>query len=295
LSRDFVAKRKEPTTEESTFRNVARISYVPYWPPVMRAPDRSVVRCPPRLEPTQLAHHFGGTPEETLQSLDDLCTANRYFGGTRSILESFEQVTPREPTLPLRILDVGCGRADGLRAVVLWARRRGIGARGVGIDLDAAVVRHAAAASRELSEITIIQGDARRLPFPPRSFDFVFSSMLLHYFASSEAPALLAAWGSLATRTLIISDVERHWVPCVALSMLRRISSNSLVGEGSSRTVLRGFTRDELVMLAAHAGFASVCVRRFWPFRLAFVAFHPDPMPAAPRLASSATRRTGGA
>jgi hypothetical protein len=77
--------------------------------------------------------------------------------------------------------------------------------------------------------------------------------------------------------------------------MLRRISSNSLVGEGSRRTVLRGFTPDELVTLAAHAGFAGVRVRRFWPFRLAFVASHPGPMPAAPRLASSATRRTGGA
>jgi SAM-dependent methyltransferase len=241
-----------------------------------------VLRYPPRLEPTQLSHHFGGTPEETLRSLDNLSTTNRYFGGTQSILASLEQIPPREPTRPLRVLDLGCGRADVLRAVVHWARRRAIAIRGVGVDQDAQVVRHATVASRELSEITIVQGDARRPPFPPRSFDFVLASMLLHYFTSSEAATLVVTWGRLATQGLIVSDVERHWFPCVAISLLGRVSRSSLFREGSRRTVLRGFTRDELLALAARAGFATVYVRRFWPFRLALVASQSGPVPWAP-------------
>jgi SAM-dependent methyltransferase len=252
----------------------------------MRARGRSALRSPPRLEPTQLPHHFGGTLEETVRVLDNLSTANRHFGGTRSILESLERSLPREPTRPLRILDVGCGGADVLREVVRWGRRRGVEVRGVGVDQDPAVIRHATAASRELREIAIVQGDARRLPFPPRSFDFVLSSMLWHYFASREAAAVLASWGTLATRGLIISDVERHWLPCVAISVLGRISKSSLFREGSRRTVLRGFTRDEMARLAAQAGFATVRVRRFWPFRLALVAWHAGPLPAAAPSAS---------
>ena len=240
-----------------------------------------------------LTHRFGGTPEETKRSLDNLSTVNRYFAGIRSILASLKQLVLRQPTRPLRILDVGCGRADALRAVVLWARQRGIQAHGVGIDQDASVVRHAVAASREVSGITIVQADARRLPFRPRSFDVVLSSMLLHYFASSEAPTLLAAWARLATQTLVVSDIERHWIPYVALSMLRRISSNGLMGEGSRRTVLRGFTRDELVTLGAQAGFVTVGVRRFWPFRLVFVTSHPGSMPgaAAARIVGDGSNR----
>jgi SAM-dependent methyltransferase len=261
---------------------------------MLRALHRSPVRCPPRLEPTYLAHRFGGTLEETVRALDDLSRVNRYFGGVRSILASLKHLVRHQPTRSLRILDVGCGRADALRAVVLWARQCSIEAQGVGIDQDAAVVRHAVAANREVSGITIVQADARRLPFSPRSFDVVLSSMLLHYFASSEAPALLAAWAKLATQTLIISDIERHWIPFVAISMLRRLSDNSLVGEGSRRTVQRGFTRNELVTLAAQAGFVTVGIKRFWPFRLVIVASsYPGSMigPAAARINDDGSNR----
>lgn len=238
---------------------------------------------PPRLEPTQTPHRFGGSREDVVRVLRDLAIANRYFGGMRSVLHPLQRLLAAHRGGALRILDVGCGRADTLRALVRWARRRGLSVRGVGVDLDPDVANDAAA-GRSFPEIRIVRGDALRLPFRPGSFDYVVSSMLLHYFSTEQAPGLLRAWGALAARALVINEVERHWFPCLAISVLGRVSRSSLFREGSRRTVLRGFTPEELAGFAARAGFGSVRINRYFPFRLTLIArtgqvAAPDPVP----------------
>lgn len=231
---------------------------------------------PPRLEPTDFAHWFGGSAGEAARALRDLSIANRYFGGTGSLLYPLRELLASHQGPPPRLLDVGCGSADTPRALVRWARRHGLDLHVVGVDQDREAVSRAIAASRSFPEIRILQGDARRLPFGPTSFDYVFSSMLLHYFSSDEAPALLRSWAILASRAVIVNDIERHWFPCLAISILARMSKSSLFREGSRRTVLRGFAPEEMARLAARAGFTTFRVRRYFPFRLTLVARRDD-------------------
>ncbi len=226
---------------------------------------------PPRLDPAQAPHAFGGSPEEVRQALGNLSLANRYFGGTRSLLAPLRQLLSAYRGGPVRLLDVGCGRADQPRAVVEWARRQGVQIRVVAVDRDGDVARRAAGAVRRVPEISLVQGDALELPFRPRTFDYVTSSMLLHYFSWEEAGALLRSWASLSSQALVVNDIERHWFPCAAISILARLSRSSLFQDGSRRTVLRGFTPRELQRLAATAGFAHVEIRRHFPFRLALI------------------------
>jgi SAM-dependent methyltransferase len=182
-------------------------------------------------------------------------------------------------------------REDTLRALVRWTRGSGLRLRGIGVDLDPDVVNAAAAASGSFPEIRIVRGDALQLPFRAGGFDYVVSSMLLHYFSADAAAALLRTWGALASRALIVSELERHWFPCLAIRILGRVSRRSLFREGSRRTVLRGFTADELCRLAARAGFGTVQVRRHFPFRLTLVAWHDGADPGgAPALTASPGR-----
>jgi SAM-dependent methyltransferase len=225
----------------------------------------------PRLEPDDRPHHFGGPDQATVRSLENLRVANRYFGGARSVLRPLGALLRAEPGRPVRVLDVGCGGADVPRALADWARRHAVRVRITAVDQDPVVVARAAAACRPWPEIRVVRADATRLPFAERSFDYVTSSMLLHYFGLVEAANLLASWRRLATRAVVVADVRRHWVPCAAIALLGRLSRNPLFQEGHGHTVRRGFTPKELGRLGGQAGFARMRVRRHVPFRLSLV------------------------
>jgi hypothetical protein len=82
---------------------------------------------------------------------------------------------------------------------------------------------------------------------------------------------VLRGWAALASRAVVVNDIERHRVPWVAIKTLARLSRSPLFGDGSLRTVLRGFTPVELNGLAATAGLARWRVTRHFPFRLTLV------------------------
>ena len=225
----------------------------------------------PRLEPAERPHRFGGPGDETARALDDLRIANRYLGGATSILGPLRALLRSEPPRVVRVLDVGCGGADVPRALAGWARRRGVRLRITAVDQDPVVVARAAAACRAWPEIRVVRADATRLPFADHSFDYVTSSMLLHYFGLAEAAAVLTGWRHLAIRAVVVADVRRHWFPCLAIDLLGRVSRHRLFRQGHTDTIRRGFTPGELGRLAGQAGFARIGVRRHVPFRLSLV------------------------
>lgn len=225
----------------------------------------------PRLEPGDRPHHFGGPGDETVRSLENLKVANRYFGGTRSVLRPLCHLLRSSPAGFVRVLDVGCGGADVPLALAGWARRHALRLHITAVDQDPTVVARATAACRPWPEIRVVRADAARLPFGDGAFDYVTSSMLLHYFALAEAAGLLRTWRRLATRAVVVADVQRHWIPCAAISVLGRLSRNPLFREGHGHTVRRGFTPGELGRLGGQAGFVRVRVRRHVPFRLSLV------------------------
>ncbi len=77
-----------------------------------------------------------------------------------------------------RALDIGCGTGDLTRL----AARHFPGARAVGLDFTAAMVRAAAHRTRSDSDgghVGYLQGTARRLPFASGSFDVVMSAFVV--------------------------------------------------------------------------------------------------------------------
>jgi protein-L-isoaspartate(D-aspartate) O-methyltransferase len=94
----------------------------------------------------------------------------RYDGRWRSVAESMVRhygLTPES-----RILDVGCGKG-----FLLYDFTQVLpGVEVVGLDIS----RYALAHAKEEVKPCLIHGTAAHLPFPDRSFDFVFSITTLH-------------------------------------------------------------------------------------------------------------------
>jgi SAM-dependent methyltransferase len=224
-----------------------------------------------RLEPGERPHSFGGPGGGTVRSLTSLGIANRRFGGARSILGPLGAMLESRRGASVRVLDVGCGSGDISRALTVRARAADVRMHVVAVDADAVVVDLARTSCRGWPDIEVVRADARQLPFREKTFDYVIASMLLHYFDFVDAEQLLSAWRRLATAAVLVSDVERHWLPYLAVRTLGHLSSNPLFDAGHARTIRRGFTGGELARLGVRAGFAQTRISRHFPYRLSLL------------------------
>jgi ubiquinone/menaquinone biosynthesis C-methylase UbiE len=118
-----------------------------------------------------------------------------------------------------------------------------------------------------------IAADAFRLPFPPRSFDFITSSLVLHHYREEEIVALIAGWRAAARQAVIVLDLERHPLAYHFLPLTRWLFrwTDMTVHDGCA-SVEAGFHADELAALAREAGARDAVVRRHMPwFRISAV------------------------
>ena len=84
-----------------------------------------------------------------------------------------------------RVLEVGCGAASCSRMLV------GEGARAVGVDLSAGMLREARAAdARTGTAVPLVQADAGALPFADATFDAAFSAFGALPFVADETAVL---------------------------------------------------------------------------------------------------------
>jgi SAM-dependent methyltransferase len=73
------------------------------------------------------------------------------------------------------VLDAGCGMGRFTHVVARWGADRA-----VGVDISRAV-EAAAGNLKTFQSVALVQADLRALPFPPESFDIVFSIGVLHH------------------------------------------------------------------------------------------------------------------
>lgn len=84
-----------------------------------------------------------------------------------------------------RVLEVGCGSAPCAR----WLTTQG--ARAVGLDLSAVMLRHAVRAARDTGiTVPLVQADAGRLPFADGSFDLACSAFGAVPFVADSAAVM---------------------------------------------------------------------------------------------------------
>src|SRR5688500_3836826 len=110
-------------------------------------------------------------PDVYEQVLNDLARVNRWTLTARPTLSFLKRGLGDARSF--RLLDVGFGHGDMLRAIYRWARRRGLAAELVGVDLNPKSITIAEAATPAEFGIDFRQGDYRDLPGP---FDFIISA-----------------------------------------------------------------------------------------------------------------------
>jgi len=228
---------------------------------------------PSRIYEEEMLDAGEGTDDDVAESLADLRRINRFLGGARVILNAISNCLNGANVKQISLLDVGTGSADIPKAVIEQSRARGLDIFVTALDLSDRNLRAARSRFGIGPEIDFVRADSLKLPFPPRSFDFVTASLFLHHFHDEDVVRLLADFGRIARRAVIVNDLVRDRVPYYFTRIAGPLLAKSFLTRNDAPvSVLRGFTRSEMNELASRAGLIRKEVKRSFPYRLSLVA-----------------------
>lgn len=167
----------------------------------------------------------------------------------------------------LKVLDVGFGDGDMLRAVARWAARRGVAVELTGVDLNPRSEAAARAHTPPGSEIKWITGDYADLA--GHGWDVVISSLVAHHMAHPQLVAFLRFMEAESARGWLVNDLHRHRVAQLGFPILARLFGwHPIVRHDGALSVARAFRPAEWASLLAEAGATHGRVFRAFPFRL---------------------------
>lgn len=211
----------------------------------------------------ELLDHPGIPSADLWQNLAELETINRLLGGHRATLVGLEKIAAHIKE-PIRIVDLGCGGGDTLRAVWRWAAARQYQVELTGIDLLPEAIAYAKKQSEgyniryHISDFESINN---------KQFDVAMSALVGHHLYGEKLRALINTKLRVA-RYAVINDLHRHWFAYYAIKWLTRILSRShLVRHDACLSVAKAFSKKDWQSLIQGVQVQSISIRWIWAFR----------------------------
>jgi 2-polyprenyl-3-methyl-5-hydroxy-6-metoxy-1,4-benzoquinol methylase len=205
-------------------------------------------------------------PAVYAQVLHDLARVNRWTFTAKPVLAFMKRAIGDAKAF--RLMDVGFGDGDVLRAVARWARRRDLAADLVGVDLNEKSLAAARAATPAGMPIDYRAGDYLDQAGP---FDFVISSQVTHHMTDAQLADFIRYMERAARTGWLICDLHRHGFAHWGFPILARLLRvHRIVREDGQLSIARSFRPEDWRAILADAGVpegAARIVRRF-PFRL---------------------------
>ena len=198
--------------------------------------------------------------------LRDLARVNRWTFTVHPVLAYLRHAARGAAAFSL--LDVGFGHGDMLRAIARWARKQGIEARLVGVDLNPRSASIAAAATPADLHIDFRAGDYAE---QPESFDYIVSSQVAHHMTHAQLLAFIRHMEKETRRGWLISDLHRHRFAYHGYPLLARLMGvHRIVREDGQLSIARSFRPAEWRHIMEQAGIdpAQTSIVRRFPFRL---------------------------
>jgi 2-polyprenyl-3-methyl-5-hydroxy-6-metoxy-1,4-benzoquinol methylase len=205
-------------------------------------------------------------PNDLRRNLYELEVINHVLGGhhcTFRGLNHFRLI----PGTSYRILDVGCGGGDTLRAIAKWAKRKGLSLELTGIDLSETAVDYAREACADHPNIEIKHASFERF-HADQKFDIILCSLFTHHLYDESLTALLNMMHTNSRLGFTINDLERNALAYWGIWTLTQVfSSSHLVKNDAPLSVRRGFKKKEWKALLDQLGYDHARIENVWAFR----------------------------
>ena len=216
------------------------------------------------------------TAEEYEGCIVELRRVNRWLGDASAVRASLLAEIEKLNLRSFSVVDVGAGSGELLRVIAKWARKSGRKTTLAGVELNHRSAEAIAEQSQGFPEISAVRGDAFRLPFVDKQFDYAISSLFTHHFKNAELEMILREMGRVTARRLFVVDLHRHPVAYYFYTTVGHLFlHNRLIREDGALSILRSFTPEELAGIGRSAKLQRVEVTRRFPYRLVLAASPP--------------------
>ena len=214
-----------------------------------------------------------GVPDDGVRAggrtMDAILDGERFQGwisSARGLWEALSPMARARNTRPLRVLDLYTGTGELPRALMLQARRAGVGLCVDGCDPCADVLEVASERARAAGfALDFFALDPERACVP-EGYDVLISSFRLHELDADRARWLLGAMARHTGKLVIVQDLTRGAIGS-GLAWLAHHLGGPLRAADPTRLVESAWTVDEVRGMASAAGMAQAHVGPSGPLR----------------------------
>ncbi|MFM6923989.1 MAG: methyltransferase domain-containing protein [Ferruginibacter sp.] len=206
------------------------------------------------------------------QTLDKLAQINQRLGGNQATINGLHTLlkTASKDAI-INIVDLGCGSGDMLRAVADYGRKNNFTFRLVGIDANEYTVNYARKLSAGYPEISFIKMDVLADEFSDVKFDVVFATLFLHHFTERQIEQLLFPVVQKARIGVVVNDLHRSRAAYYLFKGVSLFLSNPMVKKDGAISVLRGFKKNELIVISKKIKDSVSTIHWKWAFRYQWI------------------------
>lgn len=210
--------------------------------------------------------------QELRSTLVTLGHINNRLGGNRTLFKGLNMVLKNhDKTIPIRLLDIGCGDGDQLRRIAKWGARKGYNLNLTGLDANPDCIAFAKERSVNYPEITYLVEDV----FAPQkqNYHIVTATLFLHHFKGPQIVNIIKNYSWDKGLGIVVNDLHRSRLAYYLFHLVCLFIKNPMIKNDGLISILRGFKRKDLNAYAAAIGKRS-SVKWRWAFRFQWIIFN---------------------
>ena len=206
-------------------------------------------------------------------ALDKIAKINQLLGGNRLTLCGVQKLIRNISNKEIiTILDVGCGNGDMLRKLAHYGYKNNLNFQLIGIDANNFTINHAKQLSENYPNISFLNHDIFEESFRELKYDIVLCTLTLHHFKKNQIINLLNVFYTNSKIGIVINDLHRNAIAyrlfqviCFVFNLNKMSRNDGLI------SILRGFTKKELINYSSELKFKNYNIQWKWAFRYEWI------------------------
>ncbi|TDW49154.1 hypothetical protein EV144_103681 [Flavobacterium sp. 270] len=226
-----------------------------------------------RTEETEIMDDFLLEGAELIDALNQIAKINQLLGGNKLTLHGLKKLLAKtDISLPVTIVDIGCGNGDMLRMLARYGKKNGRIFKLIGIDANAFTIRYAEDLSKEFQNIEYKCLDIFSSEFNSLKYDIGLCTLTLHHFTSTQIEDVLKQIYNNVSTGIVVNDLQRSKTAYRLFEIICSIFNlNDMSRKDGLVSILRGFKKNELEDFSKKLNFKNYTISWKWAFRYQWI------------------------